>query len=116
MNNTILNDQVGGHNGRRQAILYTINDEEIDDKIGEWNRQDAITDHTWDIFLQEIGKITNADLSGVTFDDPSTWRDLEVEKAVKSAFLTRSGLKNRAEGQRYGKLLTDVYKEGNLFN
>ena len=107
MNNTILNDAVAQVADRQQNQIYAIDDQEIDDKIGECYRQDAITDHTWDTFLIEIGKKTHPKISGVDFNDKTTWRDLRLEKAVKCAYLGKPKLD--ALGQRYGKLLSDVY-------
>ena len=112
MNNTILNGAVAQVADRTQSIPYAIDDVELDDKIGECYRQDAITDHKWDTFLIEIGKKTDPKISGVDFNDKTTWRDLTLEKAVKCAYKGKPELD--ALGQGYGKLLTDVYS-GKLF-
>ena len=41
----------------------------MDDKISECYRQDAITDHTWDTFLIEIGKKTQNFRKSLVSDD-----------------------------------------------
>ena len=108
MNNTILNQAVAQVANRSQTRIWAVDDQEFDDKIGEWFGQDAITDHNWDKFLIEIGKKTHPDISGVVFGDNTTWRDLQLEKAVKCGHKGKPALD--ALGQSYGKLLTDVYQ------
>jgi len=105
--NAILNYQVAPVKDRLQPVSMFYKDVECDDLIGEVYNQDAITDHDYDKFLIEIGLKTTSEITGVSYNDPTTWRDLQLEKAVKCAALGKPVLDN-TPNSAYGKVLTDV--------
>jgi hypothetical protein len=105
--NAILNYQVAPVADRSQYISYLINDVELDDSIGKWYNQDAITNHDFGLFKVEIGLKNVTEISGVDYERPETWRDLLLEKAVKCAAKGKIEVAQIPNGE-YGKLLTDV--------
>ena len=105
--NAILNYQIAAIPDRTQPISYLVNDVEIDDLIGEWYGQDAITDHDFELFKVEIGLKTVPEITGVDYNDPTTWRDLLLEKSVRAAVKGKIEVAQTPNGA-YGKLLTDV--------
>ena len=105
--NAILNYQVADVRDRNQPVSFLVDDVETDDLIGECYNQDAITDHDFELFKVEIGLKNVTEISGVDYNDPTTWRDLLLEKAVKCAAKGKIEVAQTPNGE-YGKLLTDV--------